>query len=181
MAYASPYGLSDLQWRFVQEYLLDLNATAAYKRAGYKSTGNAAESGASRLLRHAKVAVAVQTEKARLAATQAVTPEEVVAGWAKLSRGDIRNVLTWDTQGNVTVAASASLDEATAYAITEVSQVITPHGIHLRVKLADKKGALDSLARYFDLFKEAEGMEQLGKGLAALLDFAKGMPDAQSP
>ncbi|MCV5696488.1 terminase small subunit, partial [Escherichia coli] len=30
------YGLNDMQIRFVEEYLLDLNRTAAYKRAGYK-------------------------------------------------------------------------------------------------------------------------------------------------
>ncbi|MDU1186222.1 MAG: terminase small subunit, partial [Citrobacter sp.] len=34
------YSLNDMQIRFVEEYLLDLNRTAAYKRAGYKGEGN---------------------------------------------------------------------------------------------------------------------------------------------
>ena len=34
---------------FVYEYLIDLNATAAYKRAGYRAQGNAASVNASRL------------------------------------------------------------------------------------------------------------------------------------
>lgn len=47
--------LNDKQERFVEEYLKDLNATAAYKRAGYTAKGNAAEASASKLLRHPKV------------------------------------------------------------------------------------------------------------------------------
>lgn len=35
--------------RFVAEYLIDLNKTAAYKRAGYRARGHAAEVNASRL------------------------------------------------------------------------------------------------------------------------------------
>lgn len=48
------------QQRFVEEYLIDLNATAAYKRAGYAAEGNAAESAASRLLSSVKVQEAVK-------------------------------------------------------------------------------------------------------------------------
>lgn len=47
------------QEAFVREYLIDLNATAAYKRAGYVATGNAAEVNAARLLRDAQVAAAI--------------------------------------------------------------------------------------------------------------------------
>lgn len=48
--------LTPKQQRFVDEYLIDLNATAAYKRAGYKGQGNVAESMASQLLSNIKVA-----------------------------------------------------------------------------------------------------------------------------
>jgi len=44
------------QKRFADEYLIDLNATAAYKRAGYIATGNGAEVNASKLLSNTKVA-----------------------------------------------------------------------------------------------------------------------------
>lgn len=47
--------LTAKQKAFVDEYLKDLNATAAYKRAGYTAKGNAAEVNASRLLSNAKV------------------------------------------------------------------------------------------------------------------------------
>lgn len=52
--------LNAKQQRFVAEYLIDLNATAAYKRAGYIAKGNSAEVNASRLLSNAQVAKTVQ-------------------------------------------------------------------------------------------------------------------------
>ena len=48
--------LSEKQKRFCDEYLIDLNATRAYKRAGYKGVGNSAEVAASQLLRNIQVA-----------------------------------------------------------------------------------------------------------------------------
>lgn len=48
------------QSRFVDEYLIDLNATQAYHRAGYKAKGRAAENNASRLLGNAGVQQAIQ-------------------------------------------------------------------------------------------------------------------------
>lgn len=54
-------GLTPKQKRFAEEYLIDLNATAAYKRAGYSANGTTAEVNASRLLGNAKVAQYVQS------------------------------------------------------------------------------------------------------------------------
>ena len=48
-------GLNPRQSRFVDEYLIDMNATAAYKRVGYTARGHAAESAAFKLLRKAEV------------------------------------------------------------------------------------------------------------------------------
>ena len=48
--------LTPKQRLFVNEYLVDLNATAAYKRAGYVGKGNVAEVTASQLLRNPKIA-----------------------------------------------------------------------------------------------------------------------------
>lgn len=52
--------LTAKQERFITEYLIDLNATGAYRRAGYIAKGNAAEVNASKLLRNAKVAKMIQ-------------------------------------------------------------------------------------------------------------------------
>lgn len=52
--------LTAKQQRFADEYLIDLNATAAYKRAGYVGKGNTAEVCASQLLSNPKVAEYIQ-------------------------------------------------------------------------------------------------------------------------
>ncbi|MBK7687121.1 MAG: terminase small subunit [Rhodocyclaceae bacterium] len=52
--------LTPKQERFVAEYLIDLNATAAYKRAGYAGKGKSAEASASEILGNLKVAAAVK-------------------------------------------------------------------------------------------------------------------------
>ena len=51
------------QKRFADEYLVDLNATAAYKRAGYVVEGNVDEAAASRLLSNVKVVAAVAAKQ----------------------------------------------------------------------------------------------------------------------
>ncbi len=71
-------GLSDKQAAFVREYLIDLNASAAYQRAGYKAIGNAAESAASRLLRNVQVAEAIAAAQAERVARTEVTQDWVV-------------------------------------------------------------------------------------------------------
>ena len=60
--------------RFVEEYARDWNATAAYKRAGYRARGHGAEVNASRLRRRPDVAAAVGVAVADcLAAVEART------------------------------------------------------------------------------------------------------------
>jgi phage terminase small subunit len=52
--------LTPKRQRFVDEYLIDLNATAAYRRAGYSAAGNVGTKAASRLLHVPAVAQQVQ-------------------------------------------------------------------------------------------------------------------------
>lgn len=71
------------QQRFVEEYLVDLNASAAYARAGYVARGNSAEVNASRLLRNAQVASAVSAGRTALAES---TGRSVAAVMADIGR-----------------------------------------------------------------------------------------------
>lgn len=77
--------LTPQQQRFVDEYLIDLNATAAYKRAGYKGTGNAAEVTASKLLRTTKVQHAVNAAKQERAQRTRIDADQVLANIARLA------------------------------------------------------------------------------------------------
>lgn len=70
--------LTEKQKRFVDEYLIDLNATAAYKRAGYATTGNGASVNASRLLANAKIQQAIADKQQRLQQKTEMTQEWVL-------------------------------------------------------------------------------------------------------
>lgn len=70
--------LTPKQQRFADEYLTDLNATAAYKRAGYSATGNSAESMASQLLRNVKVANYISSKKFIISEKLNITHEMVL-------------------------------------------------------------------------------------------------------
>lgn len=58
--------LSDKHMKFVDEYMIDMNASAAYQRAGYAAKGNSAEVNAIRLLRNAQVSEEIAKRQAKM-------------------------------------------------------------------------------------------------------------------
>lgn len=146
--------LTPKQKRFADEYLIDLNATAAYKRAGYIASGNAAEVNASRLLSNAKVQLYMaERMKAREVRTE-ITQDRVLAEYAKLAFLDPRRF--YDDAGQLisvnllpadVAAALVGVDVTEAYDKESNSAITTK-----KVKFADKKGALDSVARHLGMF-----------------------------
>lgn len=72
--------LNAKQQRFVEEYLIDpTNAAAAYRRAGYKiTTDAAAKAAASRLLANAKIAAEIARRQRETSKQTEITVELVV-------------------------------------------------------------------------------------------------------
>lgn len=96
--------LTPKQARFVEQYLVDLNATQAAIRAGYsaKTAGPAA----SRLLAHVKIAAAIAAGKDSLSVKTGITAERVLAelegmAFARLEHFEV------DAAGNVAPKAGA--------------------------------------------------------------------------
>lgn len=85
--------LNDRQSRFIDEYLIDFNATAAYKRAGYTATGNAAEVGAHQLLRNPKVAAEVARRQSETAQKLGITREEALQEAWDIVKADPRELV----------------------------------------------------------------------------------------
>ncbi|MBY0527328.1 MAG: terminase small subunit [Gemmataceae bacterium] len=153
--------LTPKQQRFVDEYLIDLNATAAYKRAGYQArTDNVAASSASELLRNPKVAAAIAAGKAARAQRTAVTADAVVQELARLAFSRMRTFVRWGPDG-VTLNASDTLSEDADACVAEVSQTTTQSGGTVRFKLHKKEQALRMLGQHTGLFKERESLEVL--------------------
>lgn len=157
-----PDALTPKQQRFVTEYLVDLNGTQAAIRAGYSA--GAAEVQASRLLSNAKVQSAVQAAMNRREKRTEITQDRVLQELAKIGFADIRKAVRWSNQqrealtaegaltleNEVLLVPSAEVDDATAAAISEVSQ--GQHG--LRIKMHDKRAALVDMGRHLGMFVE---------------------------
>jgi len=144
--------LTPKQQLFVQEYLIDLNATEAAKRAGYSE--KTAESQASRLLRNVKVANAIQVAQAERSKATGLTAERVVQELGRLALADVRKL--FNEAGEL--RPLSQLDDDMAAAIAAVDIVTLTQGqneapLYVRkVKLWDKTAALDKLMRHLGAY-----------------------------
>jgi phage terminase small subunit len=150
--------LNPKQQRFVEEFLVDMNASAAYQRAGYKATGAAARAAAARMLTNANILEAIQEGIEERSKRTEVTTDKVLAEWAKLAFLDIRKA--FDADGALKPIDQLDPDTAAAIAGLEVEEIFEPDpdggkrvsGHLKKIKLADKKGALDSIAKHLGMF-----------------------------
>jgi len=153
--------LTPKQKRFVDEYLIDLNATQAAIRAKY-SKKTAQEQGA-RLLSNVMVQAAVQRRMKDRESRTEITQDMVLKELARIGFSDIRKIVKWgETEIRVAdgedgemmpfhglaLFCSDQVDDETAAAISEVSE--GREG--LKVKLHDKKGALVEIAKHLGMF-----------------------------
>jgi phage terminase small subunit len=158
--------LSPKQQRFADEYLIDLNATAAYKRAGYSGKGRTAENNASRLLGHAGVAQYVAERRKKLQNGIEVTQERVLAEYAKLAFLDPRRF--YNADGQLIPVPDLPADVAAALAGMEITAQRSgtdedgkpEYEDVKKIKFIDKRAALDSLARHLGMFNDK--IEQTG-------------------
>ncbi|HEI8522673.1 TPA: terminase small subunit [Proteus mirabilis] len=86
------YGLTELQAKFVIEYLIDMDKTAAYQRAGYKSQGETGAAAARRLYRNVSVNRAIRDAlTARERRTQ-ITQDAVLKMWWDIATADVNEL-----------------------------------------------------------------------------------------
>lgn len=77
-AKASTSELKPRVQRFIDEYLVDMNGSAAYRRAGYTAVGNSAEVNARRLLRNAQVMLEIARRRAVTSKKLEISREEAL-------------------------------------------------------------------------------------------------------
>jgi phage terminase small subunit len=154
---SEPRPLTPKQQRFVEEYLIDLNATAAYKRAGYVGTGRAAENAASRLLGNVGVKAAIQAKRQVISEKTEVTIERVIKELSRIAFCDIRKLYRPD--GTFKPITELDDDSAATLAGVEVFEEFAGRGDsreligHVRkVKRWDKLSALVKLGEHQGMF-----------------------------
>ncbi|GBR15496.1 terminase small subunit [Gluconobacter frateurii] len=148
--------LTPKQARFVEEYLVDLNATQAALRAGY-SQKTAAKIG-SENLQKPEIQHAISEAQARRSKRTEITQDRVVQELAKLGFGDIRAIFS----ENGSLKCPTDMDEDAAARISSIEVVVKPvpgtQGQEVehvaKIKLWDKLGALTQLGRHLGMFKD---------------------------
>lgn len=133
--------LTPKQKMFADEYLLDLNATAAYKRAGYKAKGHVAESNASRLLSNAEVANYIQSAMDKRSKNLGIDAEYV-----------LKTIKT------------------TIERCSQSYPVLDRRGEPVMVRVGDGEGAALAPAYEFDSSGVLKGAELLGRHLKMFTD-----------
>lgn len=154
--------LTAKQRRFVDEYLIDLNATQAAIRAGYSE--NRASEIAYQLLQKTTVQSHLSQRQKDLERRTEITQDRVLQELAKLGFADIRKAVKWgdgiaianpdsgemEISNGIALISSDSIDDDTAASISEVSQ--TAQG--LKIKMHDKRAALVDIGRHLGMFKD---------------------------
>ncbi len=153
--------LTPKQERFVQEYLIDLNATQAAIRAGY-SAHTANEQGA-RLLTNVSVRSAVEEAKKSRAERTEITQDRVLQELARIAFFDLRRLYREDGS----LKAPHELDDDAAAVLAGIDVVESGSDDeaadggrrHLpeftkKVKVWDKKGALELAMRHLGMLND---------------------------
>ena len=152
--------MTDAQKRFCDEYLIDLNATRAYKvaypRCKKEETANAAS---SRMLRNVKVQEYISEKQQEIEKRTEVTQDMVIKELSKIAFLDIRKLYTENGQ----LKNIADMDSETAGAISSLETLEEYEGYGedrekigdtQKVKLLDKTKALELLGKHLGMFKE---------------------------
>ena len=163
--------MTEKQKRFVEEYLIDLNATQAAIRAGY-SPRNADKIG-SELLGKTRVSDAIQAAMAERSRRTGVNADRVVMELAKIAFVNAIDVIDHNT---ATVKEDASPDDTAAIQSVKV-KTFGEDGLEREIKMADKIKALELLGKHLGMFKdrlELSGMESEKSKLDDLIQQMRG-------
>jgi phage terminase small subunit len=141
--------------KFVQEYLIDLNASAAARRAGY-SPKTANRTGPENLSKP-HIQAALTFARQELSSKSGITPEKVIQGFADLAFADISECYNED--GILKNIHDIPKSCRAALAGIEVFEEFGGKGenkVYLgqtkKVRMWDKHKGLDSLAKHFGLY-----------------------------
>jgi phage terminase small subunit len=135
------------QKRFVEEYLIDLNATQAAIRAGY-SPGTAQQIGSENLSKLV-ISNAIAKAMADRSKRTGINQDRVLQELARIGFAKITDIIDPET---AKIKEDASEDDLAC--IQSVKIKPNEFGTEREVKLYDKKSALVDLGKHLGLFKD---------------------------
>ena len=147
------HGLNKKQQLFC-DYLLqdpDLTPTKSYQKAFPDAAANTAAVNASRLMKKKEVRAYLSMKRKKIAHRTQIKQEDVFRECASLAFANMGDYVQWDNNG-IRLVDSDQLSRAQTAAIAEITEKTTKDGVQVKIKLCDKKGAIDSLARLYGMF-----------------------------
>lgn len=152
--------LTPKQMRFVDEYLVDFNATQAAIRAGYSPKTAAAA--AARLLRNVNIQAEIARRQKDLQRRTEVTQDRVVKELARVAFADATDyacveTLTYENEdGTVSPVQIVSPKDTDTLSDDQRAAIAgIKHGANgIEVKLHDKIKALELLGRHIGMFND---------------------------
>ena len=145
--------LTAKQQKFVEEYLIDLNATQAYIRAGYKNYDSAGVE-ANKTLNNPKIKKAVDEAMAERSRRTGINQDRVIQELAKLALVNISDVVDLE---NATIKRTATKEDLAC--IQSIKIKPGEFGDEREIKFYDKKGSLELLGRHLGMFKDKVEVE----------------------
>jgi phage terminase small subunit len=149
--------LTPKQERFVQEYLKDLNATGAAKRAGYGEKG--AHVAGSRLLKDRKVRAAVDAAQNKRAQRTQVTADRIIQELSAVAFSDL--ALAFDKGGQLLPLHEMPDTARAALAGVDTEELFEGRGeerqlkgLGRKVRNWDKVRALELLMKHNGMLRE---------------------------
>lgn len=157
------------QKRFVEEYLIDLNATQAAIRAGYSP--ESAYSIGSENLKKPEIRACIEKAMAERSKRTGVNQDRIIMELAKIGFLNPKDLVNFD---EATVKEEAAEEDLAAIASVRVKRFPTKdgEGIEREIKMYDKSKALELLGRHLGMFKdkvEVSGLEEEKKKLDNIL------------
>ena len=143
--------LNPKQKSFVNEYLLDLNATAAASRAGYGDPNYGRQ-----LLTNTNVSEAIQERRAELSKALEITQERVLDELACIAFFDLRRLFNFD--GSFIPLKDLPKDVTSALATIDITEIIDREGnraIKYKCRFYDKVKSLDKLSKHLVLYNDS--------------------------
>lgn len=165
--------MTEKQKIFADEYLIDLNATRAY-RVVYPSVKKeeAAAVNGSKLLRNTKVAAYIQERMQERQKRTEITQDRVLQELAAIAFAKATDYAEIKNEC-VRIKDTAELDEQQVRALAGIEE----GKFGIKVKLNDKEKALELLGRHLGMFKdklEVSGLEEEKKKLGDILEQLRG-------
>ena len=157
--------LTEKQKRFVEEYLIDLNATQAAIRAGY-SPNTANDIGCENLAKP-NIRACIDKEIAERSKRTGINQDRVIRELARLAFVNANDVIDME---EATLKDGATEDDTAAIASVKVKTIPTKEGegIEREIKLTDKLKALELLGKHLGMFKDKVEIDATVKSTAKL-------------